>query len=88
MATGEYTLWEEMYTYMTVVCQPPHPTLIPQVEKFGKPTWGRLVMAVEDGAGGNNCALAKTIAIGHPGEPGNLIRQFAIMEDLVWTSYL
>ena len=62
---------------MTVVCQIPHPTLIPQVEKFRKPTWGRLVEAVEDNAGGNNCALAQTIAGDHPGEPGNYIHQFA-----------
>ena len=33
--------------------------------------------AVEDSAGGNNCALAQTIAEDHPGEPGNLIHQFA-----------
>ena len=55
----------------------------PKVKKFGNPTWERLVEAVEDGAGGNSSALAKTIASDHPGEPGNLIHQFAIIEDLV-----
>ena len=38
-----------------------------QVEKFGKPTWRRLVEAVEDHVGGNNCALAQRIARDHPG---------------------
>jgi len=37
------------------------------VERFGKPTWRRLVKAVEDPAGGNNCALAQKIAAEHPG---------------------
>ena len=49
----------------------------PKVEKLGKPTWKRPVEAVEDDAGGNNHALAQTIAEGHPGKPGNLIHQFA-----------
>ena len=47
------------------------------MEKFGKPTWRRLVEAVKSNAGGNNPALAQTIAEDHPGEPGNLIHQFA-----------
>ena len=37
-----------------------------QVEKFGKPTWKRLVEAVEDKVGGNNPALAQKIAKDHP----------------------
>ena len=48
---------------------PPFPTF--QVEKFGKPTWRRLAEAVKDPAGGNNFALAQTIACDHPSEPGN-----------------
>ena len=38
---------------------------ISQVERFGKPTWKRLVKAVEDKVGGNNPALAQTIARDH-----------------------
>ena len=38
-----------------------------QVERFGKPTWRRLAEAVEDHVGGNNLALAQTIAREHPG---------------------
>ena len=38
-----------------------------QVERFGKPTWRRLVEAVEDHVGGNNRALAQAIAAEHPG---------------------
>ena len=57
---------------------PPPPPLSPfllflQVEKFGKPTWRRLVEAVKDHVGGNNCALAQKIATDHPGAPGNHI---------------
>ena len=48
-----------------------------KVEKFRKPTWERLVEAVKDDTGGNNPALAQKIAKDHPGEPGNLIHQFA-----------
>ena len=44
---------------------------INQVERFGKPTWRRLVEAVEDPVGGKNPALAKTIARDHPGASGN-----------------
>ena len=33
-----------------------------QVKKFGKPTWRKLVEAVEDKVGGDNPALAQTIA--------------------------
>ena len=36
------------------------------VEKYGPPTWRRLVEAVDNPAGGNNHALAKTIADHHP----------------------
>ena len=42
-----------------------------QVKKFGKPTWRKLVEAVEDKVGGDNPALAQTIAKEHPGTPGN-----------------
>jgi len=38
-----------------------------QVERFGMPTWRRLVEAVEDHVGGNNRALAQRIAREHPG---------------------
>ena len=37
------------------------------MERFGKPTWRRLVEAVEDHVGGNNHALAQAIAAEHPG---------------------
>ena len=48
-----------------VVCllSPPPPR---QVERFGEPTWRRLVEAVEDSVGGNDRALAQTIARQHP----------------------
>ena len=35
-------------------------------EKYGLPTWRRLVEAVDSPAGGNNHELAKTIASKHP----------------------
>ena len=38
-----------------------------QINKFGRPTWRRLVDAVEDHEGGNNRVLAETIAQNHPG---------------------
>jgi len=38
-----------------------------QVERFGKPTWRRLVEAVKDHVGGNNVVLAQAIAREHPG---------------------
>ena len=38
-----------------------------QVERFGKPTWRRLVKAVEDHVGGDNFALAQAIAREHSG---------------------
>ena len=41
--------------------------LIPQVVRFKKPTWRRLVEAVKDDVGGNNPALAQRIAREHPG---------------------
>ena len=43
---------------------PLHP--ISQVERFGEPTWRRLVEAVEDSVGGNDRVLAQTIARKHP----------------------
>ena len=43
--------------------------------KFGKPTWRRLLEAVEDNVGGNNPAMAQTIAADHPGAPGNHLQQ-------------
>ena len=39
------------------------------VDRYGPPTWCRLVQAVDNPAGGNNHLLAKTIASKHP--PGN-----------------
>ena len=44
-------------------------SLIPpsQVEQFGEPTWKKLALAVADRVGGNNLALARNIAIEHPG---------------------
>ena len=36
-------------------------------QKFGSPTWRMLVEAVGDPAGGDNVALAETIAKKHPG---------------------
>ena len=52
----------KMYMYMTVPALP-----FCQVPRFGKPTWKRLVEAVEDRVGGNNPALAQEIAKDHPG---------------------
>ena len=37
-------------------------------ERFGEPSWRRLVSAVASPAGGNDHLLAKTIAEDHPGE--------------------
>ena len=37
------------------------------MERFGEPTWRRLVEAVKDKVGGNNPALAQKIARDHPG---------------------
>ena len=39
------------------------------VDRYGPPTWRLLVKAVGSPAGGNNCALAETIAKAHPGMP-------------------
>lgn len=36
------------------------------VERYGPPTWRRLVEAVDSEGGGNNHALAKKIASNHP----------------------
>ena len=36
------------------------------MERFGEPTWRRLVEAVEDSVGGNDSALAQKIARQHP----------------------
>ena len=36
------------------------------VEKFGSPTWRKLVEAIDNPAGGDNHKLAKTIALNHP----------------------
>ena len=44
-----------------------------QVKRFGKPTWRKLVEAVEDKVGGNNPALAQRIAGEHLGAYGNRI---------------
>ena len=40
------------------------------VEKYGPPTWRKLVKAVDSPAGGNNHALAKKIAERHPVNKG------------------
>ena len=40
------------------------------VEKYGPPTWRKLVEAVDSPAGGNNHALAKKIAKDHPVNKG------------------
>ena len=40
-------------------------------DKYGPPTWRMLVKAVGDPAGGNDCALAETIANKHPGMYSN-----------------
>ena len=65
---------KKVCTCMAIICAPPFalPLLpINQVVKFGKPTWRRLVVAVEGAAGGDNPALAETIATEHPGVPGS-----------------
>ena len=36
-------------------------------DKYGPPSWRMLVKVVGDPFGGNNCALAETIATKHPG---------------------
>ena len=69
-------LWPSFATLQYIYsCSLPSSSLffISKVKKFGKPTWKRLVEAVEDDVGGNNCALARTIARDHPGEPGKHI---------------
>ena len=50
-----------------IMCLPSSSSSSSQVERFGKPTWKRLVEAVEDHVGGNNRALAQTMAAEHPG---------------------
>ena len=50
-----------------------------QVKRFGKPTWRRLVEAVEDPAGGNNHALALNIAAEHPG-----MQLYTNTHDYIW----
>ena len=42
---------------------------ISQVKKYGKPTWRKLVEAVQNKVGGYNHALAQKIAAEHPGVP-------------------
>ena len=36
------------------------------VERFGTPTWRKLVEAIDDPAGANNHRLAKIISLHHP----------------------
>ena len=48
-------------------------SLFPQVERFGKPTWRKLVEAMKNPVGGYNCALAQKIAEEHPGMPSNSV---------------
>ena len=64
---------KKVCTCVSIICAPPFalPLRINQVDKFGKPTWRRLVMTVEGAAGGDNPALAQTIAIEHPGKTGS-----------------
>ena len=64
-----------------------------QVERFGKPTWRKLVKAVEEHAGGNNRALAEKIASNHPGQwpqqfkqPIKYILNFRLTNLTVWTN--
>ena len=66
---GLLVWWKCIHSCVCLSLPPLLPTF--QVEKFGKPTRKRLVEAVKDPAGGNNCALAQTIASDHPSEPGN-----------------
>ena len=70
---GDICCKEIMHMHGYYLCTPfALPLLhINQVDKFGKPTWRRLVMAVEGAAGGDNPALAETIATEHPGVPGS-----------------
>ena len=65
LKAGDHKVASAYFTWLFCV-----PT---QVDKFGKPTWRRLVEAVEDKVGGNNRALAQTIAREHPGTPGKNI---------------
>ena len=37
-----------------------------KVERFGSPTWRKLVETIDNPAGGNDHRLAKTIALHHP----------------------
>ena len=56
-----------LFTHTWMYSVSPHFSLYNQVERFGKPTWRRLVEAVKDPVGGNNHALAQKIAAEHPG---------------------
>ena len=46
------------------------------IEKYGPPTWRKLVEAVDSPAGGNNHALAKKIAENHPINKGDQITEY------------
>ena len=63
--------WKCMIVYGPTFVHPipAPPCTISQVKTHGKPTWSRLIKAVEE----SNRALAKTIAGAHPGVPGNHI---------------
>ena len=63
--------WVGMYTRVWLLFVPPLLLPINQVNKYGMPTWRRLVTAVQCHAGGNNPALAQTIATEHSGVPGS-----------------
>ena len=47
-----------------------------KVEKYGPPTWRKVVEAVDNPAGGNNHALAKKIAEDHPVNKGDQITKY------------
>ena len=58
LKAGDHKVASAYFTWLFCV-----PT---QVDKFGKPTWRRLVEAVKDDVGGKNPALAQIIARKHP----------------------
>ena len=55
-------VWEYTCSLFVFYSSPP---MYSQVERFGKPTWRRLVEAVKDDMGGSNPALAQAIAKHH-----------------------
>ena len=69
---------------MAVVSSSP----INQVEKFGRPTWKKVVEAVQDRVGGNNPALAENIAGKHPAPGKHTINLVRTMKKMYSVSYL